>query len=144
MHSQTISLSYKAPHEKIPVEIWSEIFLYYLKGVYVKPLSKIDQRDVQERQFSWTLGRVCSRWRIIAYNEPRLWSHMQVPHASLTSSGPAADHYLKMAQSLFSLSKNEMISFSTIPYPRTTHSGTDKANPLPSLLLSHATQFLTN
>ncbi|KAF9456849.1 hypothetical protein BDZ94DRAFT_1326687 [Collybia nuda] len=129
------------PHEKLPVELWSEIFVYCLEGAYVKPLGRADQGDGGERQLPWVLGRVCLGWRRIVLNEPRLWNRVQVPHTPLTLEGSVADYYLNMARSLFSLSKGMLISFSTTHYLKTHHGSVDLANPLPELLVPHAKQF---
>lgn len=72
----TISL-----HERIPSEIWAEIFAIFGEGlpVHFPP-------DFSSPQ--WVLSRTCSRWRSIAFREYRLWNQIEVtscPSANITA-----------------------------------------------------------
>jgi hypothetical protein len=59
-----------APHKHLPSEILSEIMALSASGqeVYLPPAMR------PGTAFAWGLTRVCSRWRQIALNEPRIWT----------------------------------------------------------------------
>ncbi|KAJ6602553.1 hypothetical protein DFH09DRAFT_859208, partial [Mycena vulgaris] len=63
-HTKSALASIVFPVLSLPVEITSEIFLQCLDGRPIKP----DLREIP-----LVLTRVCSAWRSITINTPRLW-----------------------------------------------------------------------
>jgi hypothetical protein len=64
-----------SPLEKLPPEIWSEIFRASCGSTVLllppKPCTA-----------PWTISQVCEMWRQIALDEPRLWNNIVVDHIS--------------------------------------------------------------
>ncbi|CAA7264328.1 unnamed protein product [Cyclocybe aegerita] len=63
-----------SPFRQLPTEIVREIFLFCLPPTHNALMST--------QQAPLVLGRVCSRWRSIAYATPRLWSSIHIPFPS--------------------------------------------------------------
>lgn len=66
-------------HERIPSEIWAEIFAIVVEGlpIHFPP-------DFSRPQ--WVLSRISSRWRSIAFEESRLWNSIEVTSTSISSA----------------------------------------------------------
>lgn len=71
------------PIHRMPVELLEEIFIHYLS---TKPAEKGTSLAIP-----MTLTRVCSQWRTIAFNTPRLWSCISI-------SAPSAQHSFNASQ----------------------------------------------
>lgn len=68
-----------APHKLIPSEILAEIMSLAASGEGIQlppPWNTVP--------LPWRLGQVCSRWRNIALNEPRIWSHIMLSEGCTT------------------------------------------------------------
>jgi len=64
-----------APQKGLPDEILAEIFVLAASGFAIAvPPRLTHYRDIGP----WILTRVCSRWRLVALNEPRLWTRVQL------------------------------------------------------------------
>ncbi|KAF9457611.1 hypothetical protein BDZ94DRAFT_1115650, partial [Collybia nuda] len=55
--------------KRIPPEVLAEIFIYFIPEDY--PYITIP--NINLYCYPWFLGRVCSRWRQIMWETPRLW-----------------------------------------------------------------------
>ncbi|KAF9456846.1 hypothetical protein BDZ94DRAFT_1314757 [Collybia nuda] len=136
-NSETTSLSALRPHETLPVEILAEIFLHCVEGSFVLPLERGDRFE-RRRQLPWALGRVCSRWKHVMLNEPRLWNRVRIPHSSLSLQECKTNHYVNMTELLFSRSGQLPLIYSTSLIGFEPHK---EANPLPNLLIPYANRF---
>ncbi|KAG5640311.1 hypothetical protein DXG03_009262, partial [Asterophora parasitica] len=59
-----------APHKRLPVEVLGEIFAYFIPDLPSQPC----RADAYATHAAWILGQVCSLWRQISRNDPKLWS----------------------------------------------------------------------
>ncbi|KAF8059241.1 hypothetical protein FPV67DRAFT_461955 [Lyophyllum atratum] len=61
-----------APYKRLPVEVLSDIFVRTLNGypVAFPPANDSDS--------PWVLRQICSSWRQVALNEPRLWNNFRI------------------------------------------------------------------
>ncbi|KAJ7076715.1 hypothetical protein C8R44DRAFT_896513 [Mycena epipterygia] len=55
-----------SPCGRLPPEIWQEIFRFTIPA-------QIQMGTLATDKFPWVLGRVCSRWRTIAWDVPEIW-----------------------------------------------------------------------
>ncbi|KAJ8520237.1 hypothetical protein ONZ45_g2913 [Pleurotus djamor] len=69
-----------APINKLPVEILSMIF------EVTREMLHTSARDIYSARFSWsTIASVCHRWRVIAMDNPRFWSHISLHDPAFAS-----------------------------------------------------------
>ncbi|KAF8059236.1 hypothetical protein FPV67DRAFT_1518873 [Lyophyllum atratum] len=61
-----------APYKRLPVEVLSDIFVWTLDGQPVV-FPPVDCSDAP-----WVLRQICSSWRHVALNEPRLWNDVRI------------------------------------------------------------------
>ncbi|GLB44680.1 hypothetical protein LshimejAT787_1800170 [Lyophyllum shimeji] len=60
-----------APHKRLPTEILGQIFACAVDGDPV-------EFPIRKSQLFWVLRQVCSRWRQVALNDPRIWNAISV------------------------------------------------------------------
>jgi len=84
-----------APQKSLPDEILAEIFvLAASRAAIAIPPILTHYRDI----CPWILTRVCSRWRLVALNEPRLWTRVQFSGFYMDTNPkpmPAAEEVLR-------------------------------------------------
>jgi hypothetical protein len=68
-------------HNKIPVEIWSKIFLLCQLDSFPGPQNWITGTPPPSNLWL-NFSQVCSKWRRITHNTPGLWNRIHVPHKS--------------------------------------------------------------
>jgi len=92
---------------RLPPELLSNIFLLYDHTSGTFPTS-----------FAWTVAHVCSRWRQIAFNTPRLWSTIILDVSSLHVIRHRLDSRLQFLDTCLALSKSVPIDFIVcLPFP---------------------------
>ncbi|GLB44676.1 hypothetical protein LshimejAT787_1800130 [Lyophyllum shimeji] len=60
-----------APHKRLPTEIIGQIFACAVDGDPV-------EFPIKQSQLFWVLRQVCSRWRQVALNDPRIWNAISI------------------------------------------------------------------
>jgi hypothetical protein len=110
-----------APHKDLPYEVLSEIMVLAASGeeVYSPPTL----RPGSTRWSPWALGRICSRWRQIALNEPRIWSRISL------HDGCTLPNYMGVSQEAFRRSGQSPLSLS-LSFRSMTH----PSNPIHSFI----------
>ncbi|KAF8073299.1 hypothetical protein FPV67DRAFT_1409700 [Lyophyllum atratum] len=73
-----------APYKRLPIEILSEIFVRTLDHY------SVDFPPANYSAAPWVLQQICSSWRRVALNEPRLWNDLTIfighPHCTFVST----------------------------------------------------------
>lgn len=88
-----------SPQKRVPPEILSEIFLLCLSGAPVSLFPQLHSAP-------WVFGRVCSRWRAVSLNEPRLWSCLGVDNYRAAHQR----HIPTLAKEIFSRGRQSSIT----------------------------------
>jgi len=102
---------FDSPIHCLPPELLSNIFLFYNHTSNTSPTS-----------FSWTVAHVCSRWRQIAFNTPKLWSTIILDVSSLHVIKHRLDNRLQFLDTCLALSKTVPIDFIVcLPFPWLQH-----------------------